>query len=93
MCNNFGKFNSITKQCDCQSGYAGQFCDVCDHPSYEYPDCTGEFDADLMDSSAYNAFYQRRAQQLYHKDYHRNDAAENPFQQQCAYTDFPNHLN
>ena len=50
MCNNFGRYNSITKQCDCQSGYAGQFCDVCDHPSYEYPDCTGEFDADMMDS-------------------------------------------
>lgn len=56
MCNNFGKFNSHMGYCICNEGYAGQFCEACQNPNFEYPDCSGEFDADLMESSAYNAF-------------------------------------
>ena len=93
MCNNFGHFDKFSKRCACQKGYAGDFCEVCANPAHEYPDCSGEYESDLMESSAFNAYNQRRTEQVYHKDYHRSQAATNPFQQQCSYTDFPNYLN
>lgn len=93
MCNNFGKYIPSKDTCVCNTGYTGDYCQFCSNMMFEYPDCTGAYESSLMDSSAFNGFTQRRAETLYHKDYHRNDAASNPFQQQCSYSDFPNHLN
>lgn len=67
---------------------------MCDNHEFEYPDCTGIYQASNMQSSAYNAFSQRRVEQVYHSQYHTYaNLNTSPFQQQCSYTDYPNFLN
>jgi len=56
MCNNYGRYDRGTSKCVCRAGFAGDYCEVCANPQFEYPDCSGAFDASLMDSSAYNAW-------------------------------------
>ena len=66
---------------------------MCEDMNFEYPDCTGIMEADLMESMAYDAYNMQRREQVYHEDYHVGEHVTSPFQQQCQYTDFPNFLN
>ena len=92
-CNGFGRYNKRSQTCDCEHGYAGNFCEMCDDIDFEYPDCTGLMDADLMYGDAYDSYNMQRREQVYHEDYHIGQHVTSPFQQQCSYTDFPNFLN
>lgn len=91
-CNGFGVYDKRRRACACEPGYGGDFCEHCEDASFEYPDCTGEMDAEYMESLAFEAFNQRRREQVYHQEYHLENVGS-PFQQECQYTDFPNFLN
>ena len=77
-CNGFGKYNQFNHECVCEQDYAGRFCEMCEDPDFEYPDCTGEFEAAYMDSLAFDSFQDRRRERVYHRDYHL-EAAMSPF--------------
>lgn len=70
MCNGFGHFNKHRQTCDCNDGFAGDFCEMCDNYEFEYPDCTGEMLASYMDSHIFDAFNRQRFGAVYHEDYH-----------------------
>ena len=69
-CNGFGTYNRHSQVCDCEEGYAGEFCEMCENAEFEYPDCTGELEAGYMESEAYDGFNARRREQVYHEVYH-----------------------
>lgn len=91
-CNGFGTYNKKKKACKCVTGYAGDHCEMCEDGEQEFPDCTDEFKAKDMDSDIFDAWGKRRREQVDNEDDHFNNI-NSPFQQQCAYTDFPNFLN
>ena len=78
-CNGFGHYNRNTGFCDCEHGYAGHYCEMCDDIDFEYPDCTGLMDEDLMDFDAYDAYNEQRREQVYHEDYHIGTHLMSPF--------------
>ena len=59
-CNGFGRYDERSHKCDCDHNYAGDFCQMCEDPEFEYPDCTGEMEAELMESLAYEAYMDER---------------------------------
>lgn len=78
-CNGFGKFDKRRQVCECENYYAGHYCEMCEDPDFEYPDCTGEMEASFMESLSFDAFNSRRREQVYHEEYHLE--AGTPFQQ------------
>ena len=55
-CNGFGQFDKRSQICRCEDYYAGHYCEMCEDPDFEYPDCTGEMDASFMNSLTLDAF-------------------------------------
>lgn len=69
-CNGFGKYDRNSHSCKCMTGFAGNFCEMCEDPDAEYPECGDEFESYFMESSVFDGFNQQRREQVYHSDYH-----------------------
>lgn len=63
QCNGHGHQRGHT--CDCDHGFAGDHCEYCEDPRFEYPDCTGRALADAMDSAHFAQMEKQRHEQVY----------------------------
>lgn len=82
-------------ECNCDSGYAGRFCDFCSNPSFAYPDCEKELSAEIYDPNLVHAFLSRRrySEHGYSSaaaQYFSEDSLEpSVFNSECGWVDYP----
>ena len=55
-CNGFGKYDRNSRVCKCMAGFAGDYCEMCEEPDAEYPECGDEYEALFMESSVFDGF-------------------------------------